>query len=338
MNNEDLEPTSPMKIKWSETKVFNLNEQFPQVQSAATNKKGHGTRGIGMNKVPHCEWKKVASNAMSIGHSSKPKTMTTTSTPTSTSTSTPTSKQTPTSPSSTESGSSFPFPQSVMQRRREQVRECEKAAIESSDEEEPSEFWDAIMEHVKELEKMDPMKAKKQTEQSDVPLSFIGSDESTDEGDLNQLNGEEYRKFSAYIDSGAIESVAPRKELPEFAIRESAGSRRGQHYATANGARIPNEGEQMVEALTNEYVPVQMKYQVANVTKALCSVGQVCDQDNAVLFTKTGGYILNLRNKWKTPFSREGKMYVLDTWVKNKTTADGEQQQQQRQLPTAASF
>ena len=60
-----------------------------------------------------------------------------------------------------------------------------------------------------------------------------------------------------------------------------------------------------------------MRYQVADVTKALCSVGQVCDLDNVLVFTKTGGFIHNLATKRRTPFPREGKMYMLHTWVKN---------------------
>ena len=59
-----------------------------------------------------------------------------------------------------------------------------------------------------------------------------------------------------------------------------------------------------------------MKYQVAEVTKALCSVGQMCDQGNVLVFTSTGGYIHHPATQKKTRFAREGKMYVLNTWVR----------------------
>ena len=71
-----------------------------------------------------------------------------------------------------------------------------------------------------------------------------------------------------------------------------------------------------MEALTDHYAAVKMKYQVANVTKALCSVGQVCDQGNVLVFTQSGGFIHNMASKRNTKFAREGKMYVLNTWVK----------------------
>ena len=67
-------------------------------------------------------------------------------------------------------------------------------------------------------------------------------------GNLNQLNGES-RKFLSYVDSGAIERVVPKHGLPEFKVKSPVGSRRGQQYVTANGARICNEDEQTVEAL-----------------------------------------------------------------------------------------
>ena len=105
-------------------------------------------------------------------------------------------------------------------------------------------------------------------------------------------------------------------ELPELDVKPWVGSRRGQEYVTANSVGICNEGEQAVEALTDGYKPVRIKYQVAEVTKALCSAGQMCDQGNVLVFTSTGGYIHHQATQKKTPFAREGNMYVLNTWVR----------------------
>ena len=44
---------------------------------------------------------------------------------------------------------------------------------------------------------------------------------------LNQVSAE-CRMFSAYIDSGAIESVVTKNEMPESGVKPSVGSRRGQ--------------------------------------------------------------------------------------------------------------
>ena len=60
---------------------------------------------------------------------------------------------------------------------------------------------------------------------------------------LSQLTGTVLSKCPAYVDSGAVESVVPMHELPEFEVVSSVGSRRGHQYVTANRARICNEGE-----------------------------------------------------------------------------------------------
>ena len=54
---------------------------------------------------------------------------------------------------------------------------------------------------------------------------------------------------------------------------------------------ICNEGEHTVEALTDGYKPVMMKYHVAEVTKALCPIGQMCYE----------GAVLVLRPQAATP-------------------------------------
>ena len=45
------------------------------------------------------------------------------------------------------------------------------------------------------------------------------------------------------LDSGAGEHVANRNIAPSYSIAESPGSKAGQHFVAAGGARIPNEGQ-----------------------------------------------------------------------------------------------
>ena len=42
------------------------------------------------------------------------------------------------------------------------------------------------------------------------------------------------------------------------------------------------------------------------------SVSKVCDENNVVVFTKTGGYIENEKTKERTNFAREGGIYILE--------------------------
>ena len=45
------------------------------------------------------------------------------------------------------------------------------------------------------------------------------------------------------LESGAGEHVANRNLAPSYSITESPGSKAGQHFVAAGGARIPNEGQ-----------------------------------------------------------------------------------------------
>ena len=99
-------------------------------------------------------------------------------------------------------------------------------------------------------------------------------------------------------------------------IKESRGSRAGQRYHTADGTKIPNQGEKVIRGYTNEGKSVTVKYQIADVTKPLCSVGKICDNSNVVIFTDSGGLIMNKATGVATPFTRENGVYMLRTWVR----------------------
>ena len=64
----------------------------------------------------------------------------------------------------------------------------------------------------------------------------------------------------------------------------------------------------------------QLKYQMADVTRPLNSVSEICDaggvEGQHVVFGRYGGCIINLDTGRRTPFSREEGIYILDTWTK----------------------
>ena len=57
------------------------------------------------------------------------------------------------------------------------------------------------------------------------------------------------------------------------------------------------------------------RYQVTDVTRPLDSVSRVCDQGNHVLFTQTGGWIMNHETGRYAWFPREHGVYVLHSWI-----------------------
>ena len=74
---------------------------------------------------------------------------------------------------------------------------------------------------------------------------------------------------------------------------ETEASRQGQTYHTADGGVIKNKGEKTVTMYSEGGDQFRAQYQITDVTRPLNSVSRVCDQGNNVLFTKTGGWIIN---------------------------------------------
>ena len=74
-----------------------------------------------------------------------------------------------------------------------------------------------------------------------LPLMALFSPDS----EVNHLKGEpKWEKLEAVVDSGAAESVAPESMAPWVPMKASEGSKRGQTYMSASGAKLPNLGEE----------------------------------------------------------------------------------------------
>ena len=122
-------------------------------------------------------------------------------------------------------------------------------------------------------------------------------------------------RIRAIPDSGAIESVAPNDMAPAYAVHPSKGSQRGQHYVTAGGDEIPNEGEQHLPTVSADGVKSCQRWQMAAVTRPLKSVGELCDSGNRVVFGRSGGMIQNIFTGEVSSFSRENGTYLMDMWI-----------------------
>ena len=133
-------------------------------------------------------------------------------------------------------------------------------------------------------------------------------------------DSEGWVKIKGVMDSGASESVAPPSMCPHYPTVPSAGSIAGQKYLSAGEELIDNLGEQMLEIVTEEGCEGLAKYQVADVSRPLNAVSEICDaggeQGQVVVFSKWGGEILNLDSGKRTPFGREDGVYVWEFWVK----------------------
>ena len=130
------------------------------------------------------------------------------------------------------------------------------------------------------------------------------------------MPSEDFIHVRSIMDSGAVEHVTNRDIVPGVPVKPSPGSQRGQCYVAANGSRIANEGQQELSVCTEDGGTTDMTFQVTEVQRPLCSVAQLCDRGNRVVFGSSGGVIHNLRSGRLTPFRRRGGVYTLDLWIR----------------------
>ena len=89
----------------------------------------------------------------------------------------------------------------------------------------------------------------------------------------------------------------------------------GQTYTAACGSPLPNLGEQILDIATEEGMEAKVKFQMAEVTRPLCSVSKICDRGHRVVFELGGGCIENLKTGWRIEFARRDNVYILNWWV-----------------------
>ena len=125
--------------------------------------------------------------------------------------------------------------------------------------------------------------AKDEEWQGDVGEEVSGTLE-----DVCEVRTEENHFGKITIDSGAAVCVAPPSWCPQYQTKQSAGSKMGVHYVTASGNKIKNEGEKKIKIKTKTGDVRQMTFQIAKVTKPLCSVSKICEKGHTVVFDESG--------------------------------------------------
>ena len=107
-----------------------------------------------------------------------------------------------------------------------------------------------------------------------------------------------------------------------YNVAESAGSKVGQHFVAAGGARIPNEGQFKLRLRSGgpakgEGKDIESTFQVAKVTRPLWSVGRICDEGFSINFTQVEAVVVDKSGKAVCKFHRKGGLYVADLHLKN---------------------
>ena len=150
---------------------------------------------------------------------------------------------------------------------------------------------------------------------------------------INNLCEPEWVTIEVVMDSGAAESVAPSGVAPWIKTKESPGSREGREYLSASGDTLKNLGEKDLDVFTGEGVPATTTFQIADVTRPLCSIAKVCDKGNRVIFDSNGGYV---EDGWghKSYFHRKGNIYTMSFFALDPGSKMGQSQPLYFQRPS----
>jgi hypothetical protein len=128
-------------------------------------------------------------------------------------------------------------------------------------------------------------------------------------------NKQGWERVEVQIDSGAIDTVAPKGVGGHLPIRETEAVRKNMGYVAANGTKIANYGERVLRGTTNDGATVSMAVQVADVSRTLGSVNHMNKAGNVVVLDGHESYTLNKSTGRITDIKwNEGK-FIMDMWL-----------------------
>jgi hypothetical protein len=117
------------------------------------------------------------------------------------------------------------------------------------------------------------------------------------------------------MDSGAGNNVAPKNAFPWIKLQPNADSRAGRYYVAANGKKVYVLGEKVVTIKTTCGKIKKMRFQIADVTRILVSIGKVTEAGNEVVMKKKGGKIVDASGA-EFEMTMENGVYVMEVMVK----------------------
>ena len=115
------------------------------------------------------------------------------------------------------------------------------------------------------------------------------------------------------VDSGACAHVAPPGIFGE--VPKVQKITKGKYFA-ADGSPIDEMGQQTINAVLDGGTELQADFDIAKITRPLLSVSQMTKNGHQVVFGKDYNYIQLYGSRTRMPLRSEGKLYMLDMWVK----------------------
>jgi hypothetical protein len=127
---------------------------------------------------------------------------------------------------------------------------------------------------------------------------------------------EDYVSEEAVVDSGAAECVCgPQHFVSVPTIADATRASAGVEYVCADGGRIPNLGEKMINGLSDDGQKLAIKFQVTSVNQVLVAVAKLTLAGHDVRFRPKFGVITHGVTKRETIFPKKNGVYMIKIWV-----------------------
>ena len=101
----------------------------------------------------------------------------------------------------------------------------------------------------------------------------------------------EWEVIPVKLDSGAVDWVFKKETAQAFGIQETESSKNGINYAAANGTPIANYGQRLIKGFTDEFQPLELAAQVAEVRSNLAAAVKIVGAGNRIVLDEDGSYI-----------------------------------------------
>ena len=126
---------------------------------------------------------------------------------------------------------------------------------------------------------------------------------------------EEWKAFTATVDSGASEHVVPPNIVDHVKLDD--GAKKGCEYEVADGGTIENLGERRCLVANDHNRAInRIDLQVTDVHKPLLSVAKMVDAGQRVVFSPEGAYVEDTLTGERIPMDRRGGIYEMRFWAK----------------------
>ena len=116
------------------------------------------------------------------------------------------------------------------------------------------------------------------------------------------------------IDSGAVATVMPLSVARHFRISETQLSKKGPGFRAANGTPIRHYGQRTISGIGDQFQPLGLLAQVAEVNSTLGSVHQMLRAGQCVHFESGNCYIRDIKTGRVTSMEEKNGTFEVGIW------------------------